>query len=218
MVKVAVSGCVHGEIDKLYECLESTERYKGHKADILLCTGDFQAIRDEKDLKSLACPPKYRKLGDFHEYYSGQKQAKILTIIIGGNHESSRYFHQAQNGAWIAPNMYYMGRAGVIRCGSLRIAGISGIYNQNQFDSPLPVTCKNDRESHSIFYTRRFDYNNLAQITPPDIFLTHDWPQEIYNYGNTEGLLSVKRFLTESVRNNSLGSPFHTELLRRIRP
>jgi lariat debranching enzyme len=218
MVKVAVSGCVHGEIDKLYECLESTERYKGIKADILLCTGDFQAVRDGKDLKSLACPQKYRKMGDFHEYYSGIKQAKVLTVIVGGNHESSRYFHMAPNGGWIANNMYYLGRAGVVRCGSLRIAGVSGIYNYHQFDSPLPLTCRNDSESHSVFYTRRFDYQNLFQLSSPDIFMSHDWPQGVYHFGNTEDLLRKKPFLSESIRDNSLGSPFHTNLLRTIRP
>lgn len=36
-------------------------------------------------------PEKYRKLGEFHPYYSGEKVAPMLTIVIGGNHEASNY-------------------------------------------------------------------------------------------------------------------------------
>ena len=218
MVKVAVSGCVHGEIDKLYECLENEERRQGVKADVLLCTGDFQAVRDEEDLRSLVCPAKFRQMGDFQEYFNGRKVAKVLTIIIGGNHESIRYMHQAPLGGWIAPNMYYMGRAGVIKFGSLRIAGISGIYNRHEFDEHLPKLAKTANDFHSIFKIRRSDYSVLSQISTPDIVLSHDWPQGIYNHGDTQTLLRKKRFLTESVNDGSLGNPFHMELMQKLRP
>lgn len=218
MVKVAVSGCVHGEIDRLYECLEEVERNKGVKADVLLCTGDFQAVRDEKDMRSLICPEKYRKMGDFCEYFRKEKFAKTLTIIIGGNHESTRFMHKMQHGGWIAPNMYYLGRSGVIKYGSLRIAGISGIYNRHDFDHPLPRFAKSPSDHATIYKIRRSDYTNLSQISTPDIILSHDWPQGIYNYGDTQSLLRKKRFLTESVNNGSLGNPYHMDLMQKLRP
>jgi lariat debranching enzyme len=56
------------------------------KIDILLCCGDFQAIRNEHDLDNLTCPDKYKDIGSFHEYYTGKKVAPCLTIVIGGNH------------------------------------------------------------------------------------------------------------------------------------
>ena len=34
---------------------------------------------------------------------------------------------------------------------------------------------------------------------PIDIFLTHDWPRNIYNYGNTAQLLARKQFFREEV-------------------
>jgi lariat debranching enzyme len=43
------------------------------------------------DLSQMACPEKYKKIGNFHEYYSGKLLAPIPTIIIGGNHEASNY-------------------------------------------------------------------------------------------------------------------------------
>jgi lariat debranching enzyme len=38
------------------------------KADALIICGDFQAIRNPSDLLCMAVPPKYRQLGEFHEF------------------------------------------------------------------------------------------------------------------------------------------------------
>lgn len=50
-----------------------------------------QAVRNEGDLESLACPPKYRAMNSFWKYFNGEKVAPYLTIFIGGNHEASNY-------------------------------------------------------------------------------------------------------------------------------
>ena len=39
----------------------------------------------------MAVPPKYREMGTFYKYYSGEKKAPILTLFIGGNHEASNH-------------------------------------------------------------------------------------------------------------------------------
>lgn len=48
-------------------------------------------MRSPPDLHTMACPPKFRALGQFHDYYAGRKKAPFLTLVIGGNHESSGY-------------------------------------------------------------------------------------------------------------------------------
>ncbi len=48
------------------------------KVDLLIICGDFQAIRNEKDLDSMAVPDKYKEIGCFWKYYSGQKKAPVL--------------------------------------------------------------------------------------------------------------------------------------------
>ena len=59
---------------------------------MLLVCGDFQAVRNMRDLQCVAMPEKYRKLGGFAKYYAGQARAPVLTLVIGGNHEAANYF------------------------------------------------------------------------------------------------------------------------------
>lgn len=66
-MKIAVEGCAHGELEKIYESIEFLEKKGGFKVDLLICCGDFQATRNVEDLKSLAAPPKYRELCTFYK-------------------------------------------------------------------------------------------------------------------------------------------------------
>lgn len=75
----------------IYRDILENERESGEQVDLVLLCGDIQALRNEADLPSLAVPDKYKRLGDFPSYYSGEKTAPILTLVIGGNHEASNY-------------------------------------------------------------------------------------------------------------------------------
>ena len=88
---IAVEGCCHGELDKIYETIQYIENKESIKVDLLICCGDFQAVRNEADLSCMACPDKHKHMQDFWQYYKGKKEAPCLTIFIGGNHESSNY-------------------------------------------------------------------------------------------------------------------------------
>ena len=129
-VRIAIQGCCHGSLDRIYATLQARE---GPPIDLLLCCGDFQAIRNASDLQTLAVPEKYREIGTFWRYYSGQARAPIPTIFVGGNHEASGYLQELFYGGWVAPNIYYLGAAGVVRFGGLRIGGLSGIYKSHDF-------------------------------------------------------------------------------------
>ena len=130
---VAVTGCVHGKIDQVYEMLGEIETKKGIRPELVICTGDFEANRDVYDLESMVAPEKYMLLGSFYKYYRGEKQAPYLTIVIGGNHESSAYSWDLFYGGWLCPNIYYLGFGGVVNYKGLRIVGISGVYHHNHF-------------------------------------------------------------------------------------
>jgi lariat debranching enzyme len=76
--------------------------------------------------------------------------APILTLFVGGNHESSGFMAELPNGGWVAPNIYFMGYSSVsrgnigprnstlvlqvVQFAGLRIAGLSGIYKSNDYN------------------------------------------------------------------------------------
>lgn len=119
-------GCSHGEIQRIYERIESIENDKDIKIDLLLCCGDFQSVRNEHDLESMARSKDYHDMGTFHQYYDGERIAPVLTIFVGGNHEASNYLQELPFGGWVAPNIYYLGYAGCVKVNGLRIGGMSG--------------------------------------------------------------------------------------------
>jgi lariat debranching enzyme len=100
---IAVVGCLHGELDKVYEDIQRQEKEQNVTVDLVIVCGDFQAVRNEHDLQCMAVPPKYRTLGFFHDYYFGRKTVPILTIFVGGNHEASNYLSTLPYGGWVCP-------------------------------------------------------------------------------------------------------------------
>lgn len=143
---VAIQGCCHGELHKVYETCAEHERSTGKKIKLLLCCGDFQSMRSVNDLSSMSAPEKFLKLGDFKDYWSPDPEkvpakciAPYLTIFVGGNHENSDWLAEESYGGFLAPNIYYLGHSGVILVdGCICIAGLSGIYKGMDYRSPYP--------------------------------------------------------------------------------
>jgi lariat debranching enzyme len=221
-LNIAVEGCCHGELDLIYDTIREIGR-KCVPVDLLLVCGDFQCVRNAADLQSLAVPHKYRQLKNFHEYVNGTKVAPVVTIFIGGNHEASNILQSVYYGGWVAPNIYYLGFGGVVWFGGVRIAGLSGIYNPRHYrvghyENP-PYT---DDALRSVYHVRETDVYRMAHVNvsayPVDIFLSHDWPQGIQEYGDKARLLSRKSFLQEDMESGKLGSPPLMDLLRLLRP
>ena len=44
VIQIAVEGCCHGSLDKIYEVLTTAEQREGCKIDLLICCGDFQVF------------------------------------------------------------------------------------------------------------------------------------------------------------------------------
>jgi lariat debranching enzyme len=262
---VAVQGCSHGELDSIYDAIESYQRDRRSSnddddddpnsaldsnspssvprrrmgnIDVLLCCGDVETMRNADDIHSLNVPPKYKNMGDFHEYYSGRKVAPILTIVIGGNHEASNYLQELHYGGWLAPNIYYLGAAGVVnlrkwtRTGgndgvvavsTLRIGGVSGIYNSRHYRLGRYEYPPYDADGlRSVYHTREVDVKRLLGMQkrqpPIDIFMSHDWPRGIAYHGNLSQLLQRKPFFRQDIETGELGSPANEDLLKTLRP
>ncbi|KAF7303732.1 hypothetical protein MIND_00602800 [Mycena indigotica] len=177
-------------------------------------------MRNHQDLQCMAVPDKYKQLGGFHKYYTGEKLAPLLTIIIGGNHEASNYMWELYHGGWLAPNMYYLGAAGCVRVNEIRIAGASGIFKPTDYSRGYFETLPYDRSTlRSVYHIREHAFRKLSLLTPrPQVFLSHDWPQKITEHGDLPGLLKRKGFLADDIRTGKLGSPPLLNLLRTLQP
>ncbi|CAI6100924.1 unnamed protein product [Clonostachys chloroleuca] len=221
--RIAVVGCGHGQLDTIYADLESACSSRGWSLsdiDLLIICGDFQAVRNESDLNCMSVPRRYRQLGDFHKYYSKQIRAPVLTIVIGGNHEASNYFFELYHGGWLAPNIFYMGAAGVIRYGPWRIAGLSGIYGRPDYRSPHHERLPYDRDGiKSVYHVREYDVEKLLRVTGHvDIGLTHDWPAWVELCGEYESLYAAKPHFLASAKIDNLGSKPASRLLGYLQP
>ncbi len=192
------------------------------EVDLIICCGDFQAVRNKHDLSCMTCPPKYREMGAFYKYYSGELKTDIPMLVIGGNHEASNHFFELRYGGWLAPNIYYLGLSGVIKFGGLRIAGMSGIFKPNDFDKGFCEICPlNKNDTYSLYHVRRFTTWQMSQLHSSgeiDIFLTHDWPTCIWKYGNWRQLLRYKKHLTNDMKSGRLGNPSANHLLFQLQP
>ncbi|PWY91755.1 DBR1-domain-containing protein [Aspergillus sclerotioniger CBS 115572] len=220
-IRVALEGCGHGCLHDIYASIEKAAELKGWDGvDLVVIGGDFQAVRNANDLACMSVPKKYRELGDFHEYYSGQRTAPYLTIFIGGNHEAGNHLFELYYGGWVAPNIYYLGAANVLRCGPIRIAGMSGIWKGYDYRKPhferLPY---NRDDIQSIYHVRELDVRKLLQIrTQIDLGLSHDWPKHVERCGDYETLFRQKRGFREDSISGKLGNMAAKHVLDRLRP
>ncbi|KAF3320501.1 putative Lariat debranching enzyme [Carex littledalei] len=219
-MKIAVEGCMHGELDKVYATLKRLEEVENTKIDLLLCCGDFQAVRNENDLQCLNVKPKYREMGTFWKYYLGQVKAPYPTIFIGGNHEASNHLWELYYGGWAATNIFFLGFSGVVKFGNIRIGGLSGIYKPQHYLAgyfeKLPYS---ENDIRSVYHVRYYDVLKLLHVEEPiDIFLSHDWPLGITDYGNWQRLIKAKPFFKEEVERKTLGSKPAALLLDKLRP
>nr|XP_043607175.1 lariat debranching enzyme [Erigeron canadensis]XP_043607176.1 lariat debranching enzyme [Erigeron canadensis]XP_043607177.1 lariat debranching enzyme [Erigeron canadensis] len=219
-MKIAIEGCMHGDLDNVYATLLHLQEVERTKIDLLICCGDFQAVRNENDLESLSVPPKYRSMNSFWKYYSGEKVAPFPTIFIGGNHEASNYLWELYYGGWAAPDIYFLGFAGVVKFGNIRIGGLSGIYKSRDYHlGHFERPPYNHNEIKSVYHVREYDVHKLMQVSEPiDIFVSHDWPLGITDHGNWEALVQYKPYFEKEIQEKTLGSKPAAELLEKLKP
>ncbi|XP_053951766.1 lariat debranching enzyme [Anastrepha ludens] len=219
-MKIAVEGCAHGELEKIYETIQSIENEEGVKVDLLLCCGDFQATRNLEDLQTMAVPQKYLDMCSFYKYYSGELVAPILTLFIGGNHEASNHLQELPYGGWVAPNIYYLGYAGVVKVNGIRIAGLSGIYKGHDYlRGRYEFAPYTDTTRTSVYHVRQLEVFRLKQLSDSiDIFMSHDWPRGVYNYGNKSQLARFKPHFRDEMDKGQLGSRPCEDLLKLLKP
>ncbi|KAB8293809.1 hypothetical protein EYC80_009291 [Monilinia laxa] len=200
-LRIAVEGCGHGTLNAIYASIEKAcEARSWDGVDLLIIGGDFQ----------------YGMQMISH----GLKKAPYLTIFVGGNHEASSHLWELYYGGWVAPNIYYMGAANVVRLGGVRIAGMSGIwkgynYNKSHYER-LPY---NQDDVKSIYHVREYNIRKLLQVgTQIDIGISHDWPRAIEKYGDMKKLWKMKPDFERESNDGTLGNLAASYVMDRLRP
>ncbi|KAA8565519.1 hypothetical protein EYC84_009376 [Monilinia fructicola] len=200
-LRIAVEGCGHGTLNAIYASIEKAcEARSWDGVDLLIIGGDFQY-----GMRTIS---------------HGLKKAPYLTIFVGGNHEASSHLWELYYGGWVAPNIYYMGAANVVRLGGVRIAGMSGIwkgynYNKSHYER-LPY---NQDDVKSIYHIREYDIRKLLQVgTQIDIGISHDWPRAIEKHGDMKKLWKMKPDFERESNDGTLGNLAASYVMDRLRP
>ena len=218
-INIAITGCIHGSMKKMYDDIWNYSQQNKMNIDLVLCTGDFECMIEQSDMKYLSCPDKYKHMGDFHKYYEGLYPVPFLTIFIGGNHEASNILHDNFYGGYIMEKVYYLGRAGLIKYKGIRIGGLSGIYNKFDY---LKGHYEDDiagKDIKSIFHVREYEIAKLSNLTGGiDIMMSHDWPTGIVDKKDFKSMTKNRVDLLEDLKKNELGSPYSEFLLKMLEP
>ncbi|MBW4619850.1 MAG: metallophosphoesterase [Cyanosarcina radialis HA8281-LM2] len=188
----AVVGDIHGHIRYTIELLKKWESIVKDRFDFVLQVGDFEPNRNEADLLTMAAPKKYKKLGDFPDFYNKKAAFPWPIYFIGGNHEPYGFLDRMPNGAKIAENCYYLGRVGSKVIETIKIAGLSGIYQESKFRISRPSI-----ENISILSNKEYIYFNeedilqLLDYKKVDILLLHEWPANIINCNEIQSFKEI---------------------------
>ncbi|KAI3651045.1 hypothetical protein MP228_004526 [Amoeboaphelidium protococcarum] len=235
-MKIAVIGCLHGKLANAMDDVARHEARNQCKVDLVLICGDVQTMRNREDLQSMACPAKFEKMGQFQQFYHGDRRLSCPVLFIGGNHESSLYLSGIPYGGWVCDSMYYMGRSNMLQCGNIRIGGLSGIYKDYNYGKGYTERPPfNEQSKRSIYHQRHievlrmklyYDVKSMSQaqedkVSDNMIFLSHDWPQGIYKHASDKELRSLyryKSFLKPEIDSCALGSPASYEILCNLKP
>lgn len=120
----------------------------------------------------------------------------------------------------MAPNIYYLGYAGVVNYNGVRIGGLSGIYKGFDFyKGHFEYPPYDESTKRSVYHYRQQEVFRLKQLSDPvDIMMSHDWPREVYYHGNSAQLCRFKPHFRKEIEDNRLGSPPCWELLKLLQP
>ena len=80
-LRIAVEGCAHGDLERIYASLAEAEARAGAKVDLLICCGDFQeGKKNQIQNKDFYLVPEGRLLHALYPFYL--IIFMIITMII----------------------------------------------------------------------------------------------------------------------------------------
>lgn len=207
---VAGVGDIHGRFHRVEAWLDALEAARGRPVDFVLAVGDVEAFRRADDHRRKAA--KRTMPAEFAEYADGLRRMKRPLYFIGGNNEDFEAVHDAPEGCELAPNVHYLGRAGLRTLKGLRIAYLSGIHAPRFYEQPLKRPTSLDTAKQAGYF-RNFEVERLLPLRDVDILLVHEWPRGLPQQARDEGLVSDRL-----LPSNWIGNPITRRLVETLQP
>ena len=160
-------------------------------------------------------PTKYKKLGDFPDFYNDKAEFPYPIYFIGGNHEPYGFLDNFYNGKEIAKNFHYLGRVNLMELFGLRIVGVSGIYKENLFTETRPSVKQIHITSNKkyIGFTET-EILQALEYKDVDILMMHAWSSNIIDGEDLSRLQQVKN----RAKSGTIGNEYALMLIQELKP
>ncbi|MBF5041475.1 serine/threonine protein phosphatase [Aggregicoccus sp. 17bor-14] len=208
---IAAVGDIHGRFHRVETWLEALEAAHGRPVDAVLAVGDVEAFRRADDHRRKAA--KRAMPAEFAEYADGSRRVRRPLYFIGGNNEDFEALHDAPGGFELAPDVHYLGRAGLRELLGLRVAYLSGIHAPRFFEQPLlrPRTLDTSKQAG---YFRQAEVERVSGLRDVDLLLVHEWPRGLVPRLREGELPPGGRPLPSSW----VGNPITRKVIEAVRP
>jgi Icc-related predicted phosphoesterase len=171
---VAGVGDIHGRFRRVEAWLDALAEARGRPVDMVLAVGDVEAFRHADDHRRKAA--KRAMPAEFAEYADGVREMKRPLYFIGGNNEDFEALHDSPDGLQLAPNVHYLGRAGLKELHGLRVGYLSGIHAPRFYEQPLKRPRSLDTAKQAGYF-RAPEVEKVAALRDMDLLLVHEWPR-----------------------------------------
>ncbi|MBN9683953.1 MULTISPECIES: metallophosphoesterase [unclassified Corallococcus] len=207
---VAALGDIHGRFHRVEAWLDALEQARGRKVDLVLAVGDVEAFRHADDHRRKAA--KRSMPAEFAGYADGIRRMKRPLYFIGGNNEDFEALHDLPEGGELAPDVHYLGRAGLRTLGPLRVAYLSGIHAPRFIDQPLKRPTSLDTAKQAGYF-RTPEVEQVAALRDVDLLLVHEWPRGIVQKARDERLAPAR-----PLPSPWIGNPVTRKLVDTVHP
>jgi len=165
--------------------MDALEAARGKPVDLVLAVGDVEAFRRGDDHRRKAA--KRTMPAEFAEYADGTRRMKRPLYFIGGNNEDFEALHDTPEGLQLAPNVHYLGRAGVKELQGLRVGYLSGIHAPRFYEQPLKRPRSLDTAKQAGYF-RVPEVETVLGVKDVDVLLVHEWPRGLPQRAQEQGV------------------------------
>jgi len=178
-------GDIHGRFHRVETWLDALEAARGRPVDMVLAVGDVEAFRHADDHRRKAA--KRVMPAEFAEYADGIRAMKRPLYFIAGNNEDFEALHDSPDGLQLAPNVQYLGRAGLKTLHGLRVGYLSGIHAPRFYEQPLKRPRSLDTAKQAGYF-RVPEVETVLGVKDVDVLLVHEWPRGLPQRAQEQGV------------------------------